>query len=99
MSASVGGWAAVKQLLRRMVQVRAGMQWYVVALFVPLVASFVPALLFVVSAEFLRVFSLQGVVSLLSYVILSFIGQVLCSTIVMESGWRGFALSILHLCY
>src|SRR5881275_3646078 len=92
MSASVGGWAAVKQLLRRMVQVRAGMQWYVVALFVPLVASFVPALLFVGSAEFLRVFSLQGVVSLLGYVIVTFIGLVLGSPIGEEPGWRGFAL-------
>lgn len=92
MSASVGGWAAVKQLLRRMVQVRAGMQWYVVALFVPLVASFVPALVFVGSAVFLRVFSLQGVVSLLGYVIFTFIGMVLGSPIGEEPGWRGFAL-------
>ena len=92
MSASVGGWAAVKQLLRRMVQVRAGMQWYVVALFVPLVASFVPALLFVGSTVFLRVFSLQGVVSLLGYVIVTFIGLVLGSPIGEEPGWRGFAL-------
>jgi uncharacterized protein len=92
MSASVGGWAAVKQLLRRMVQVRAGMQWYGVALFVPLVASFVPALVFVGSAEFLRVFSLQGVVSLLGYVIATLIGMVLGSPIGEEPGWRGFAL-------
>ena len=92
MSASVGGWAAVRQLLRRMVQVRAGMQWYVVALFVPLVASFVPALVFVGSTVFLRVFSLQGVVSLLGYVIFTFIGLVLGSPIGEEPGWRGFAL-------
>ena len=91
-SAAIGGWAAVKQLLRRLVQVRTGVQWYVVALLVPLVASFVPAVLFVGSAAFSRVFSLQGVVSLLGYVIVTLIGMVLGSPIGEEPGWRGFAL-------
>lgn len=93
MSVSIGGWTQVKQLLRRMVQVRAGIQWYLVAIFLPLVASLLPvALLVGGSAVFQRVFSLQGAKSLLIYIIVTFIVMVLGSPIGEEPGWRGFAL-------
>lgn len=92
MSVAVGGWTEVKQLLRRMVQVRAGIQWYLVALFVPLAASLVPVLLFGGSAVFLSVFSFQGAKSLLIYVAATFIVMVLGTPIGEEPGWRGFAL-------
>src|SRR5215467_10212771 len=60
MSACVGGWAEVKQLLRRMVQVRAGIQWYLLALFIPFGAILVSALLLGGTAVAQDVFSLQG---------------------------------------
>jgi membrane protease YdiL (CAAX protease family) len=92
MSACVGGWAEVKQLLRRMVQVRAGIKWYLLALFIPFGAILVPALLLGGSAVFLREFSLQGAVGLLVYIITTFIDMVFGTPIGEEPGWRGFAL-------
>ena len=92
MSVSLGGWTEVKQLLRRMVQVRAGIQWYLVAVFVPLAASLLPVLLLGGSAVLPGVFSLQGAKSLLIYVFVTFINMVLGSPIGEEPGWRGFAL-------
>ena len=92
MSACVGGWAEVKQLLKRMIQVRAGIQWYLLALFIPFGAILATALLLGGSAVLLRVFSLQGAVGLLVYIIATFIDMVFGTPIGEEPGWRGFAL-------
>jgi membrane protease YdiL (CAAX protease family) len=92
MSAAIGGWKEVKQLLRRMVQVRAAIQWYLVAVFLPLIASLVPVLLFGGSAVVLGVLSARGAIGLLVYVLATFIDMVLGSPIGEEPGWRGFAL-------
>jgi membrane protease YdiL (CAAX protease family) len=92
MSACVGGWAEVKRLLKRMVQVRAGIQWYLVALFIPFGTILMAALLLGGSAVFLREFSLPGAVGLLVYIITTFIDMVLGTPIGEEPGWRGFAL-------
>jgi len=99
MSACVGGWAEVKQLLRRMVQVRAGIQWYLLALFIPFGAILVSALLLGGTAVAQDVFSLQGGVGLLVYIITTFIDMVFGTPIGEEPGWRGFALPRLQQSY
>ncbi len=89
----VGGWAATKTLLLRMVQWRAGWQWYAMALLLPVTVTVAAVYTNVwlgappPSADFL--FSqLPNVVPVFALLLLSpFSGS-----LGEEPGWRGFAL-------
>jgi membrane protease YdiL (CAAX protease family) len=89
-TALTGGRPAVGQLLRRMVQWRVGVHWYLLILFgVPLV-------------ELLGAFAVLGSVPLddlaknWPHIFTSYLPQVLVAVVVIglaeETGWRGFAL-------
>ena len=89
-TALTGGRPAVGQLLRRMVQWRVGIRWYLLVLFgVPLV-------------ELLGAFAVLGLVPLddlarnWPLIFTSYLPQVLVAVLVIglaeETGWRGFAL-------
>jgi len=89
-TALTGGRSAVGQLLRRMVQWRVGIHWYLLILFgVPLV-------------ELLGAFAVLGSVPLddlaknWPLIFTSYLPQVLVAVVVIglaeETGWRGFAL-------
>lgn len=91
-TAASNGWAGVKSLLRRMVLVKVGIRWYLVALLLPLVAYVVPLLLLGGSAFVSGLLSVQGAITLLLYLLLSIIGMVIAAPLGEEPGWRGFAL-------
>jgi membrane protease YdiL (CAAX protease family) len=91
-SAASNGWAGVKSLLLRMVLVKVGIRWYLVALLLPLVAYVLPLLLLGGSAFVSSLLSVQGAITLLLYLLLSTIGWVIASPLGEEPGWRGFAL-------
>jgi membrane protease YdiL (CAAX protease family) len=91
-SAASQGWTGVKSLLRRMVLVKVGIRWYLVALFLPLVAYVLPLLLLGGSALVSSLLSAQGAITLLLYLLLSIIGMVIATPLGEEPGWRGFAL-------
>ena len=91
-SAASQGRAGVKSLLQRMVLVKVGIRWYLVALFLPLVAYVLPLLLLGGSAFVSNLLSAQGVITLLLYLLLSVLGMVIASPLGEEPGWRGFAL-------
>ena len=91
-SAAISGWAGVKSLLRRMVLVKVGIRWYLVALLLPLVAYVLPLLLLGGSAFVSSLLSVQGTITLLLYLLLSIAGMVIAAPLGEEPGWRGFAL-------
>ncbi len=88
------GRAGVGLLFRRIVRVRVGWQWYLVALFLPLLPVLFFLLLGVLFApdQYSHVSSSQWVAALIAYVVAAFLGMVLGSPIGEEPGWRGFAL-------
>jgi membrane protease YdiL (CAAX protease family) len=92
MSAVTGGSAAVWMLLRRMIQVRIGIQWYLFVLFVPLVAPLMIMLPFESGTLVLALVSVKGLLALGIYIVSAFLSIVLGSPIGEEPGWRGFAL-------
>src|SRR5207249_1000894 len=73
-SAASQGWTEVKSLLRRMVLVKVGMRWYLVVLFLPLIAYMVPLLFLSGSAFVSSLLSVQGAITFLLYLLLSLIG-------------------------
>jgi membrane protease YdiL (CAAX protease family) len=91
-SAASQGWTGVASLLRRMVLVKVGIRWYLVALLLPLVAYVLPLLLLGGSALVSSLLSVQGAITLLLYLLLSIIGMVIATPLGEEPGWRGFAL-------
>src|SRR5438094_1602501 len=91
-SAASQGWPGVKSLLRRMVLVQVGIRWYLVALFLPLIAYVLPLLLLGGSAFVSSLLSVQGAITLLLYLLLSIAGMVIAAPLGEEPGWRGFAL-------
>jgi len=98
MTAVTEGRTGVGLLFRRIARVRVGFQWYLVALFFPLLPTFFLLLLAVLLApdQYAHVFSMQGGAALLGYVVAVLIGMVLGSPLGEEPGWRGFALSRLQ---
>lgn len=88
------GRAGVGLLFRRIVRVRVGFQWYLVALFLPLLPVLFFLLLGTLSApeQYTGVWGRQGGIALIAYVVTALIGMVLGSPIGEEPGWRGFAL-------
>ncbi len=94
MTALTEGRAGVGLLFRRIVRVRVAWQWYLMAMFFPLLAYLfllLPYVLFT-PGQFLRAFGLQGGIALLAYVGAVLSGMVLGSPLGEEPGWRGFAL-------
>src|SRR5437763_1201637 len=91
-SAASDGWAGVRSLLRRMVLVKVGIRWYLVALLLPLVAYVLPLLFLGGSAFVSSLLSAQGAIILLLYLLLSIAGMVIAAPLGEELGWRGFAL-------
>ena len=90
-SGAIGGGKEVKHLLRRMVQVRIGIQWYMFAVFVPLIPWLI--LGFFGGSSFVqRVLSVQGAIGFLLYVVTILSLMILGSPLGEEPGWRGFAL-------
>jgi membrane protease YdiL (CAAX protease family) len=92
MNRAIGGWAAVGHLLRRMVQVRAGFQWYLIVLFLPLFASLLLSVAFDSANYVPAIFSLKGLIALGVYLFSAVLSMVLGSPLGEEPGWRGFAL-------
>ncbi|GHO59769.1 CAAX amino protease [Ktedonobacter robiniae] len=92
MSAVVEGKAGVLLLLRRIIRVRAGIQWYMLALFLPIVASVVYYLPLGPLDVLKHLFSTQGALGLAFYIVAVPGGMVLGSPLGEEVGWRGFAL-------
>jgi len=91
-TAASQGWTGVKSLLRRMVLVKVGIRWYLVALLLPLVAYVLPLLLLGGSAFVSSLLNVQGAIILLLYLLLSIAGMVIAAPLGEELGWRGFAL-------
>ena len=90
-SGAIGGGKEVKHLLHRMVQVRIGIRWYVVAVFVPLIPWLI--LGFFGGSSFVRrVFSVQGTIAFLLYVVTILSLMIFGSPLGEEPGRRGFAL-------
>src|SRR5581483_8182310 len=89
MTAITEGRAGVALFFRRIVRVRVGFQWYLMAMFLPLLALW-PVL--VVPAQSSRVFSVQGGITLLAYVAFVLVDMIFGSPLGEEPGWRGFAL-------
>jgi membrane protease YdiL (CAAX protease family) len=89
MTARTQGKAGVALLFRRIVHVRVGFQWYLIAIFFPLI-SLLPML--ATPAQFSRVFSGQGGIALMAYVVSVPIDMVLGTPLGEEIGWRGFVL-------
>jgi membrane protease YdiL (CAAX protease family) len=90
MSAVVEGKAGVLLLLRRMIRVRVGVQWYLLALFLP---ALVGVLYYCLPQGLLgSVFSAQGALGLAIYIVAVPVGMVFGTPIGEEPGWRGFAL-------
>ena len=91
------GKAGMRLLLRRTFQVRAGWQWYLVILFVPLVI-WVGAYSFLYSGA-----PLMGLISNPSLLLSIFLPNVLFGLLIPsigeEPGWRGFALPRLQKLY
>jgi uncharacterized protein len=89
-TAAVGGRAAVGQLLRKLVQWRVGIQWYLVALFG------IPIALLAGSIVLFRGAPLTASAGQWQTVILLYLPTVLLAAITIgvgeETGWRGFAL-------
>jgi membrane protease YdiL (CAAX protease family) len=94
MTAITEGKAGVRLLFRRMLRVRVGWQWYLVALFLPLLPVLFFLLLGALSTpdQYSHVFSSQGGIALIAYIVAALTGIVLGSPIGEEPGWRGFAL-------
>lgn len=91
MSGMTGGWTGVQQLLRRMVQARAGLQWYLIAVFVPLAISVASALV-LGSSVLLPLFGSFGSLAIFLYIFATVMDMVLGPALTTEPGWRGFAL-------
>ena len=89
MAAMTEGKAGVGLLLRRIVRARVGFQWYLVALFFPLLPVIIVLFISGLSAQML---SWRGVPALLLYAITALISMVLGTPLGEEIGWRGFAL-------
>jgi len=98
-SAAVGGCAEVGKLLHHMVRVRVGIQWYLLAVFVPLLTVILPAPFLGDSTLLPSLLSGKAVIALLIYVLATLLGMVLGSPIGEEPGWRGFALPRLQRSY
>ncbi|MBE3559913.1 MAG: hypothetical protein IMW89_11905 [Ktedonobacteraceae bacterium] len=92
MSAVTEGWSGVKQLLLRMVRVKVGVQWYLIALLLPLLVMVLASALMDVSGFSARFFNLQSVYGLGAYVLAVLVGLVIGPPLLEEPGWRGFAL-------
>jgi membrane protease YdiL (CAAX protease family) len=96
-SAALGGWTKIKQLLKKILTWRVGIQWYLFAFLFPVVARLlavgVDLLLGGQAPQFLssKTVNYPGVSPLLLLVILFGINFVIPS-LVEEIGWRGFAL-------
>jgi membrane protease YdiL (CAAX protease family) len=89
-SAAVGGREGVGRLLRRVVQWRVGIVWYVLLLFGPLIALTLTATAFF-GGQFLADF-LRSMVFLPSQYLPILILGVILGPLWEEIGWRGFAL-------
>jgi membrane protease YdiL (CAAX protease family) len=92
MSAVTGGKSGVKQLLLRMVRVKVGVQWYLIALFLPLLVIVLLSVIADATGFLPRLFSLQSVLALAAYILATAVGIVIGSPLLEEPGWRGFAL-------
>ena len=96
-SAALGGWTVIKQLLKKILAWRVGIQWYLFVFLFPVIAR-----LFAVGIDILlggqvpqflssKSVNYPGVSPLLLLIILFAINFVIPS-LVEEIGWRGFAL-------
>lgn len=92
MSAVTGGWVSVRQLLRRVVQVRESPSWYLIAFAVPLLVSILTALILNSTTLLPLLFSGQVTYGLIFYIFAALINMLLSSALTEEPGWRGFAL-------
>ncbi|QBD74901.1 CPBP family intramembrane metalloprotease [Ktedonosporobacter rubrisoli] len=91
-SVIVEGKVGVRLLLRRMIRVRAGIQWYILALFLPLLACVLYYLPFGPQEWPGHLFSTKGAFGLALYVVYVLSGMLAGSPLGEEPGWRGFAL-------
>jgi len=92
MTAVTEGGPGVRLWLLRFVRVRVGVQWYLIALLLPLLVLLVSRLPLLGISLVSRLFSAQGGSGFAIYVVSVIISLVIGSPLGEEPGWRGFAL-------
>lgn len=96
-SAALGGWMEIKQLLKKILIWRVGTQWYLFVFLFPVIARLlaigIDVLLGGQAPQFLsaKTVNYPGISPLLLLVVL-FAINVVVPSLVEEIGWRGFAL-------
>ena len=96
-TAAVDGKPGVRALLRRYVQWRVGLQWYLLALFGPLVLLVLVASVVAGPSQLLDAMSNWTV--LLTVYPLQLLSMILFPALIEEPGWRGFALPRMEAAY
>lgn len=92
---ALGGWTEIKQLLKKVLVWRVGIQWYLFVFLFPVVARLLAVSVNVLlGGEAPRFFSSAtvGFSGISPMLIILFIGIFIRPSLVEEIGWRGFAL-------